>query len=50
VALDATVAALEGRDPGKIGYLKLAAETFGGWDEATLAEARRSGVRVFSYS
>ena len=47
VALDATVAALEGKDPGKIGYLKLAAETFGGWDEAALAEARRSGVRVF---
>ena len=47
VALDATVAALEGRDPGKIGYLKVAAETFGGWDEAALAEARRSGVRVF---
>lgn len=47
VALDATVATLEGRDPGKIGYLKLAAETFGGWDEAALGEARRSGVRVF---
>jgi uncharacterized protein (DUF362 family) len=47
VALDATVATLEGRDPGKICYLKLAAETFGGWDEATLSEARRSGVRAF---
>jgi len=47
VALDATVATLEGRDPGKIGYLKLAASLFGGWDEAALGEARRSGVRVF---
>jgi uncharacterized protein (DUF362 family) len=47
VALDATVAAMEGRDPDKIGYLRLAASTFGGWDEAALGEARRSGVRVF---
>ena len=47
VTLDATVATLEGRDPGKIGYLKLAASLFGGWDEAALGEARRSGVRVF---
>ncbi len=47
VALDATVAAMEGRDPDKIGYLRLAASTFGGWDEAALTEARRSGVRVF---
>ena len=47
VTLDAAVAAMEGRDPAKIGYMSLAAQTFGGWDEAALAEARRSGVRVF---
>jgi uncharacterized protein (DUF362 family) len=47
LTLDATVAAMEGRDPGEIGYMKLAAETFGGWSEAALSEARRSGVRIF---
>jgi uncharacterized protein (DUF362 family) len=47
VTLDAVVAAMEGRDPAKIEYIRLAAETFGDWDEAALAEARRSGVRVF---
>ena len=47
VTLDATVATLEGWDPAKIGYLKLASQTFGAWDEAALVEARRSGIRVF---
>ena len=47
MTLDAAVAVMEGRDPSEIGYMALAAETFGRWDEATLAEARRSGVRVF---
>lgn len=47
VTLDATVAILEGKDPSKIGYLNLAASTFGGWEEATLGEACRSGIRVF---
>ena len=47
VKLDAFVAALEGKDPEKIGYLKLAASYFGGWDENDLVAARQSGVRVF---
>lgn len=47
VTLDATVAAMEGRDPAEIGYMGLAAQTFGGWNEAALAEARRSGIRIF---
>ena len=47
VRLDAFVAALEGKNPEEIGYLKLAAKHFGGWDEAELDEARRSGIRIF---
>ncbi len=47
VTLDATVAAMEDRDPSKIGYMALAAETFGKWDDAALAEARSCGVRIF---
>ncbi|MGD0802815.1 MAG: DUF362 domain-containing protein [Candidatus Bathyarchaeia archaeon] len=47
VRLDAFVATLEGKDPNKIGYLKLAASIFGGWDEEELKDARRSGVRIF---
>ncbi len=45
--LDAFVAALEGKDPNKIGYLRLAASHFGGWDERDLEDARRSGIRIF---
>lgn len=47
VKLDAFVACLEGKDPEKIGYLKLAASYFGGWDENDLTAARKSGVRIF---
>ncbi len=47
VKLDAFVACLEGKDPEKIEYLKLAASYFGGWDENDLVAARKSGVRVF---
>jgi len=47
VRLDAFVAALEGKNPEEIGYLKLAAKHFGDWDEAELDEARRSGIRIF---
>jgi len=46
--LDAFVTALVGRDPNDIGYLKLAAETFGPWSGETIAQARRSGIDVFS--
>jgi uncharacterized protein (DUF362 family) len=47
VKLDAFVAAVEGNDPGSIGYMKLASEHFGGWDEADLDAARKSGLRIF---
>ncbi len=47
VRLDAFVAALEGRNPSGIGYLKLAAETFGGWEAADIEAAGRSGLRIF---
>jgi uncharacterized protein (DUF362 family) len=47
VKLDALVAVVEGNDPSDIGYMKLAASHFGGWDEAELDQARKSGLRIF---
>lgn len=47
VRLDAFVAALEGKEPDKIGYLKLAASHFGDWSDEELESARRSGIRIF---
>jgi uncharacterized protein (DUF362 family) len=47
VKLDAFVASLEGKDPEKINYLKLAASHFGSWDEKDNEGARRSGTRIF---
>ncbi len=47
VRLDAFVAALEGKDPSEIGYLKLAATHFGSWDETDLNQARQSGIHIF---
>jgi uncharacterized protein (DUF362 family) len=47
VKLDAFVAAVEGNYPGDIGYMKLASEHFGGWAEADLDAARKSGLRIF---
>lgn len=47
VTLDAAVAAMEGREASGIGYMALAAETFGGWDRASVEAARRGGVRIF---
>jgi len=46
VRLDAFVAAMEGRDPRTIGYLKLAADTFGGWDATDIDSAGRCGIRI----
>lgn len=46
VALDAFATALSGRDPNSVGHLRLAAQTFGGWDPQTCADAERSGVRI----
>ncbi len=48
VTLDATVATMERRNPSRIGYMALAAETFGSWDVASVEAAQRSGVNVFS--
>lgn len=47
VTLDAVVAALEGKDPEHIEYLKHASTVFGDWDQKTIEEAKRSGIRVF---
>lgn len=47
VKLDAFVAAVEGNKPEDIGYMKLSAEHFGGWDESELEKARNSGLRIF---
>lgn len=47
VKLDAFVAAVEGNNPGDIGYMKLASKHFGGWDEADIDAARKSGLGIF---
>jgi uncharacterized protein (DUF362 family) len=44
VSLDAFATALSGRDPGSVGHLRLAAQTFGAWDEQTCADAEKSGI------
>jgi len=45
--LDAFVTALLGRDPHSVGYLKVAAETFGGWNKESVARGLESGIRIF---
>ncbi len=45
--LDAFVTTLLGKDPHSIGYLRFAAETFGGWNEETVAQALESGIKIF---
>ncbi|MCW4014720.1 MAG: DUF362 domain-containing protein [Candidatus Bathyarchaeota archaeon] len=47
VTLDATVAAIEGKNPKEIEYLKLASEVFGGWENKTLEKAQTMGLRIF---
>jgi len=47
VKLDAFIAAVEGKDPNEIEYLKLAATHFGSWDDTNLDQARQSRIRVF---
>ena len=37
--LDAVVSAHVGIDPNEVGYLKLAAENFGEWEEESVAQA-----------
>ena len=46
--LDAFVTALLGRDPHSVGYLRVAAETFGGWNEESVARGLESGIRIFA--
>ena len=46
VSLDAFAAAAAGLDPQSVGHLRLAAQTFGAWDEQACAEAAQSGVKV----
>jgi uncharacterized protein (DUF362 family) len=46
--LDAVVTTAIGRDPSEIGHLKLASETFGGWDEEAVSQAAESGLSVLS--
>jgi uncharacterized protein (DUF362 family) len=46
VALDACATAAAGRDPLTVSHLRLAAQTFGAWDEQACAEAAQSGLKV----
>jgi uncharacterized protein (DUF362 family) len=48
VTLDAAVATMERRNPSRIDYMALAAETFGSWDVASMEAAQHSGVKIFS--
>ncbi len=48
VSLDAFATALYGRDPNSVGHLRLAAQTFGGWDAQTCADAERSGLKIIA--
>jgi uncharacterized protein (DUF362 family) len=42
VELDAVITGLLGTDPNDVGYLKLASETFGAWDDEAVDEGIRS--------
>ena len=46
LGLDALVTSLLGIDPHGVGYLGLAAETFGGWSEESVARCLESGIRI----
>ncbi|MBD3171807.1 DUF362 domain-containing protein [Candidatus Bathyarchaeota archaeon] len=48
VSLDASIAAIEDKNPDEIEYLKLASTTFGEWDPETIKQAKKYGTRVFS--
>jgi len=47
VKRDAFVAAMEGRDPEKIDYFKLASTIFGGWEKRDIDAAKKCGVSVW---
>ena len=46
--LDALVTTLLGTNPLSVEYLKLAAETFGPWSEASLKGNQDSGISIFA--
>ncbi|MFB0523293.1 MAG: DUF362 domain-containing protein [Candidatus Bathyarchaeia archaeon] len=46
--LDAFVTVLLGIDPTSVGYLRTAAETFGGWNEESVAYGLKSGIEIFA--
>ncbi len=48
VELDAVITGLLGTDPNGVGYLKLASETFGAWDDEAVNEGIRSAP-AFTY-
>ncbi len=45
--LDAVVTALLGSDSHSVEYLRLAAETFGGWSEESVSRGLESGIRIY---
>jgi uncharacterized protein (DUF362 family) len=47
IDLDAFVSALVGSDPVQIHYLKMAADSFGRWDDESVTLASGSGIKVF---
>lgn len=46
ISLDGFTASLGGRDPGSVGHLRLAAQTFGAWDDRVCQDAAQSGIKV----
>jgi uncharacterized protein (DUF362 family) len=46
--LDAFVSTLLGKNPHEIGYLELAAQNFGFWDEGSLKLGLDNGIKVFA--
>ena len=46
VSLDAFATATMGRDPGSVGHLRLAAQTFGAWDDRVCQAAGQSGIKI----
>ena len=46
IELDALVTALLGRDPNTVEYLKLVADTFGGWNEEAVTRGLESEMKI----
>ena len=45
--VDAFVTTLLGMDPHDVGYLKLAAETFGRWNEDVISRGQEIGIKIY---